>query len=383
MAGITILGIWILLFVLLLLFGAGVGIYLYCFLRRILKTFGFWKKTWRHRVGVLLAVLVIFGICAASLNMGAVILIHILMFAVLMDLVSLLLRALFRSRYKEEFLKWRRIVGSGLVPVLLTVLMIGYGYYNMHHVVATEYTITTGKSIREEGYKLILIADVHYGISLDLEQLKEVRDRIDMEQADAVILCGDIVDDATTYEEMQEAVAVLGSMQSQYGIFYVFGNHDRPFSFAEDASEYTEEQLVDALEDAGVRILKDEVYEMTEDFTIVGRDDRSFSYRASLESLLLKADPEDFILTLDHQPNEYVINAQSGTDLLLSGHTHGGQIWPLNILMEIIPFNDGVYGHYRLDDDSQAIVTSGLAGWMFPIKTAAPAEYAVIEIVSE
>ena len=86
-------------------------------------------------------------------------------------------------------------------------------------------------------------------------------------------------------------------------------------------------------------------------------------------------------MVLDQQPNQYAENVAAGTDLVLSGHTHGGQIFPLDLVMEIIPFNDGIYGYYELSEQTGAIVTSGFAGWEFPIKTAAPAEYVVIDLL--
>ena len=69
-----------------------------------------------------------------------------------------------------------------------------------------------------------------------------------------------------------------------------------------------------------------------------------------------------------------------GTDLLLSGHTPGGQLFPINYVQEWIPFNDGVYGRYDIDDDTVAIITSGFATWSYPSKTAAPAEYVIVDI---
>jgi predicted MPP superfamily phosphohydrolase len=98
---------------------------------------------------------------------------------------------------------------------------------------------------------------------------------------------------------------------------------------------------------------------------------------------LEKVKKEDFILTLDHQPNEYKENGQLGTDLLLSGHTHAGQLFPINYLQELIPFNDGVYGMYDIGEKGKAIITSGFGTWSYPSKTAGPAEYVIIDIVKK
>ena len=135
------------------------------------------------------------------------------------------------------------------------------------------------------------------------------------------------------------------------------------------------------MEANGITLLQDETVLLTEDFALIGREDKSRKNRKELSELTEDLKDGIFRLVLDHQPNQYEENGADGTDLLLSGHTHGGQIFPLNLLMGIIPFNDGTYGAYELSNGGTAIVTSGFAGWNFPIKTAAPAEYAVIDIL--
>ena len=194
-----------------------------------------------------------------------------------------------------------------------------------------------------------------------------------------VILCGDIVDNNTTREEMFQIFKALGTVESEFGIFYVHGNHDRPFGFAGFESEFTEKELINTIEENGIKILKDEIYEIAPDFVLAGREDRS-EKRISTAELLKNVDENKFILTLDHQPREYAETAATATDLVLSGHTHGGQLWPLKQVQEIFKMNDEVYGCGYIDEDTQYIVTSGIAGWAYPIKTAAPAEYVIIDI---
>ena len=364
----------------------GIAAYFYFFLRRMLSAFGApVEKRWL-KIGIGIAASVVGWLSGDIMEFSSIIVLHVFLLAVLMHPIHFAMRKLFSKRSENVFGIWKKIYGSGAVPILLSaVIMIG-GYVNLHNVVQTNYTIHTEKDIRAEGYRIALIADVHYGVSLDYDELLRKCEEINATQPDIVILCGDVIDGSTTGEQMREVYRALSTLKSEFGTYYVHGNHDRPFSY--DSYTYTYDDQISAMRENGIIILDDEVVQITEDFVLVGREDRSadrFGYgdRASLTELFASVDTDDFVLTLDHQPNEYAENGKIGTDLLLSGHTHGGQLFPINWIQEIIPFNDGVYGLYEIDADTTAIVTSGFAGWNYPIKTAAPAEYVIIDVVGE
>ena len=358
--------------------------YLYKFLKRICETFGINTNNKWARVVIIVTTVFFTVMCINIASVGALIVLHIVMIALLVQFVNFIVKKIAGKIYIEGFLPWKKIYGSGVIPVFLTAVILILGYLNLHNVVETNYTIYTHKNIRSEGYRIVLIADVHFGVSLNYDELLEKCHEISKKNADVVILCGDVVDNSTSAEELKLVFAALGTIKSEYGIFYVHGNHDRPMSVIE--SKYTEDDLIDAIEANGIRILQDDTVQVTDDLVLIGRDDKSIERtgksRLSIDELVSSVDQEDFILTLDHQPNQYAENGRVGTDLLLSGHTHGGQLFPINLLMKIIKFNDAVYGHYKIDEDTQAIVTSGFAGWSYPVKTAAPSEYVIIDILN-
>lgn len=358
-----------------------ISLYLYFFIKRICKTFG--VNTDRNINKIIIAVvsLCLAIMCSNIFSFGAIIVLHVIGVSLLTRFANVVIRYFAKDSYKEGFRIWKVIYGSGIIPVIVSSLLLTYGYINMNNVVETDYTVYTDKVIRDEGYRVALLADVHYGVSLNMEELREVCDKIGERDVDIVVLCGDIVDDNTTNEEMRTFFEIFSSIKNRYGIFYVYGNHDRQLYRADRA--YTESELRSVIEDNGIIILEDDTYRINNELTIVGREDTSYygaDGRKSMETLLEAVDMDDFILTLDHQPKQYEENGKAGTDLLLSGHTHGGQIWPANFLFEIVKFDDAVYGYTAIDDDTQAIVTSGLAGWGFPVKTASPAEYVIIDI---
>ena len=94
---------------------------------------------------------------------------------------------------------------------------------------------------------------------------------------------------------------------------------------------------------------------------------------------MAEADSSQYTVVLDHQPNAYDEEAQSGADLVLSGHTHGGHIFPAGQIGLAIGANDRVYGYEkRLNTDY--IVTSGISGWAIPFKTGTISEYCIIDV---
>ena len=359
-----------------------VSVYLFFLLRRILTLFGIsagnkWAKALS---GVAAAAL---GACTLNIfSFFGVAVLHIVVMALVTELINYAVKLIARKKY-NSLKAWQAIYRSGALALVFTAILMVGGYINLHTVVETDYTVETEKNIRAEGYRVALLSDIHFGVSVDYNELLEICEEIGEKDIDVVVLCGDIVDNDTTRTEMQQVFSALGGIKSEYGVFYVHGNHDRPFGFGGFESEFSEAELIEAIEGSGIKILCDEVYKISDDFVIAGREDLSAKTRKTTAELLAGIDGDRFILTLDHQPREYSATAETATDLVLSGHTHGGQLWPLKQIQEIFKFNDKVYGHGYIDSDTQYIVTSGVAGWKYPIKTASPAEYVIIDVVKE
>lgn len=352
------------------------------------------------------AVILLISACFASyfseeMGLGAILTLHLVVAALLFGLVNLIVKAATRktcasgnksdiiprgffaiaSKQKHSFNKvWQTIYGSGIVPLVVALAFVVGGYINMNSIVRTDHAVHTDKSLRENGYSIALVSDVHYGVSVDDEELYRICAEISAAKPSIVVLCGDIVDENTTADGMRTVFDAFGSIKSEFGVFYVYGNHDR--QLYSDAAVFTESELAQAIEDSGITILRDEVYSVNGELLLVGREDISYRTdggRKPIKELVSGADADKFIVTLDHQPREYKENADAGVDLILSGHTHGGQIFPMNVLFDIFNANEYNYGHTTVGD-CHAIVSSGLAGWGFPVKTAAPAEYVIVSI---
>lgn len=372
-----ILHIGALLFILLAV--AGVAVYIYRFIVRIGKNLNITINNKWAKLATILVSIALFWCCVSLFSIGAIALLHFVGLSMLTDIVDYIIKRVKKNRYSELKI-WNKLYKICVIPLVLTVGFMVYGYMNMMNIVETSYTIDTEKNIRAEGYRIGLVADIHFGISLDVDEFQKVCDEISSKNIDIMVLCGDIVDEGASLEQMQQVFKMLSSINSKYGTYYVYGNHDRQ-SYKMDKS-YTVEQLNEAITANGIKILADEVVTINDEIILVGRKDTSMTgdtNRVSIEKLLEGKDKDKFILTLDHQPKNYDENVKAGTDLLLSGHTHGGQIWPINMLFEIIKFDDEVYGLTNIGEFN-GIVTSGVAGWGFPVKTCAKAEYVIVDV---
>ncbi|OUC50714.1 hypothetical protein B7939_10110 [Eggerthia catenaformis] len=269
--------------------------------------------------------------------------------------------------------KLRQFFQSGLISVIVVGLFIGWGYYNMNHVVKTDFTVSSHKV---NNLKLLAISDLHMGLSITSEKLSKYVDEMNrLETPDFVFLVGDIVDERTDVSDMRSAFKSLSQLKSRNGIYYVYGNHDDNKYIGENA-HFNHDDIKKECEVHNIQVLEDEIKTIG-NITLIGRKDASFSRKSSSE-LLKNVDKKNYIIVLDHQPLDMKENASNKADLQVSGHTHGGQIWPLGIL-QAITTGTMRYGVKKIDQ-FYTVTTSGIAGWGYPIKTGAPSEYAYITV---
>lgn len=353
-----------------------VGVYSYFYIKRIFTFAGVNMSRRSSKIICFCAALAVAAACVNVWSIAALIVLHILGMSVFCDLIFLFFRKVYKKQDGRIGKKVSSFYRCGLLPVIITAILLGYGFYNMGHVVKKEYQITTEKNVND--YRIALITDAHYGTIQDPELLDRAVEELNKEELDAVILGGDIVEEDTSKEEMQQAFQVFGGIKTSHGIYYVFGNHDRqPYS---DNPSYTDEELVTAIEKNHITILEDSYVEINEELIIAGRGDAMWgnsSGRKSMEEILQGVDRNRYIITADHQPVQTEENDAQGVDLELSGHTHAGQIWPVGWLSELAGVLN--YGVYQ-EGDCKVIVSSGFTGWGYPLRTEGHCEYVIINL---
>lgn len=260
-----------------------------------------------------------------------------------------------------------------ILPVFLSLLSIIYGVYNIYDVRTTSYDISSNDKLNNS-YKGILISDLHYGLAIRGEGLEKVVNEINELNPDFVFLAGDIVDESTTLKDMEECFRILGKFKTNYGVFYSYGNHDE--NIYSNGKNYSKEMLSNNILSNGIIILEDESYRINDELTIIGR---SNGYKKSISDLVSNVNAGDFKIVLAHIPVDYKSNKDNNIDLVLSGHTHAGQIFPAKLFEELFRTSEMIYG-YEKDGSLNKIVTSGIAGWGIPIRTNGHSEYVILNI---
>ncbi|MBE6760191.1 MAG: metallophosphoesterase, partial [Ruminococcaceae bacterium] len=283
-----------------------------------------------------------------------------------------------------------RVYRRGVAVIALCAVYLTVGWFNAHNVERTHYELTTDKELPGGSLRIAHIADSHIGTTFDGEGFGEYLEVIQAENPDVLLITGDLIDDSTPREEMLAACRQFSRISTTYGIYFVYGNHDKGYGrHGYDANELEAELAAN-----GVTVMEDDVVQITDSVSIIGRRDRDDSRRRefvgegagtermSMGEITQDIAPETYTVVLDHQPNDYDAQAEAGVDLVLSGHTHGGQLIPLGPIGRIIGANDRTYGHERRDS-TDFIVTSGISDWEIDFKTGTKSEYVIIDITQE
>lgn len=364
---------YLLFFIVPLLIFIPAGIYLYFFFRRI-----FLMLLQRDSRFVKVLSFAAAGACIYSAwpayGWGGVAILHLIGISLVLELVNFIIKKMLGRRKK-----WEAVYKSGILVFLIMAVIFTYGYYNMHQIRETNYQITSSKLKAGRTFKIALMSDIHLGVTMQAKDLKIWCKKIQSQDPDILLLAGDIFDENTKREEMEQAAKVLGNIKSTYGVFYVYGNHD-PNQYVKKP-EYRSEDMRQALRSAGIYVLQDEAVLAGKEICVIGRKDAGDQDRKRLRELMKDVPKNKFYLLMDHQPGDLKENDREGIDLQVSGHTHAGQIWPTGPLMELLGINEINYG-YRKTGNLQTVVTSGMAGWGYPIRTGGHCEYVMIEVAA-
>lgn len=298
-----------------------------------------------------------------------VIILHLFIIWLIADLIGYIIKKITKKTWK--------VYWQGIGAILFFLAYITGGYYVAHNVMETDYTIEAVNEGEKVGEKLriAMIADAHISATFDGEGFAKHVKTIQETEPDLLVIVGDFVDDDSKRVDMEKACAALGELKTKYGVYFVFGNHDRGYFTYRD---FTATDLVEELEKNGVTILEDEIVPIGEKYQLIGRQDKSRS-RADIATLMTWADSSKYSIVLDHQPNDFEAESKTSADLVLTGHTHGGWLFPMAYISSRIGPDDRIYGMEKRNN-TNFIVTSGISDWNLPIKTGTKSEFVIIDL---
>jgi hypothetical protein len=222
---------------------------------------------------------------------------------------------------------------------------------------------------------LALVADFHSGVLVSKKQVQRMAQQIMNLKPDAILIPGDILDHPP--DRIREIATAFRELHAPLGVFGTTGNHEYYINVR---------AAVALLKESGIHMLENEAVELPPGLVIAGVDDRT-----ALQFRIPRPKVDEFVaahtdgkttILLNHTPmgDEAQSAARAGADLIVSGHTHGGQIWPFSILTKLaFTYHHGLY---KLDR-GYIMTTSGIGTWGPPMRLGAPPEIVLIKLVAE
>jgi predicted MPP superfamily phosphohydrolase len=272
----------------------------------------------------------------------------------------------------------RLAVQRGLAAVAALTALVGTG--------VALHTVRQGPQVRGvavalkrfpaalDGFTVAQISDLHVAPLLGRAYVEDVVDKVLAQRPSMIVLTGDLVDGSVP--QLRDGVAPLARLQAPHGVFFITGNHE----YYSGADAWIAE-----LTRLGIRVLRNQrvaVGTGQAGFDLAGIDDFTAAqfgggHGADLAAALQGRDPTRELLLLAHQPKAIDEAAQYGVGLMLSGHTHGGQIFPFGAIVRLVqPYLKGLYRH----GETQIYVNPGTGYWGPPMRLGAPPEITLLTL---
>jgi predicted MPP superfamily phosphohydrolase len=231
-----------------------------------------------------------------------------------------------------------------------------------------ESTYNDTLDIKKE-YKILMVSDVHLGYFINKTILQKYVTVINAQQADIILINGDLIDYYLEPVENQRMDEELRKLHASQGVYFVPGNHEYKID---------EEADFNWIRKTGIPVLRDSVVTLDDRLQLIGRDDRrNEENRMEWEELMAQTDSTKARILISHQPGDIIEALPYSIPLILCGHTHDGQIFPGNIVCDFLHHNS--YG-LKKEGDSYSYTTSGLGLSGFPFRIGTESEIVIFNI---
>ena len=292
---------------------------------------------------------------------------YLFLFVLLLDLlllINLMFRIVPRERIKSKFR-----IGGLWVIVCCSVAVVVAGIINFNTIRTTEYQIAVaGKLSGITNLRIAFVSDFHLQESTGIRFVQKFAAKIDIIKPDLMLFGGDIVEGDKKDEKMARFERILSSIKARYGVYGVLGNHEH----------YARHDEGDFFSNSGIEILRDSVVIAGNSFALAGRNDSHTRTRKSVDDILGNIPDSLPVILLDHRPTVIDQIGSISPDVVLSGHTHNGQLFPINLITRKV--YELSYG-YMKRGKTHFFVSSGIRLWGPPVRTTGKSEIMVIDII--
>ena len=251
-------------------------------------------------------------------------------------------------------------------------ILLFIGNINYHKKKRVHFNIETSKiSFTKEPIRIVAISDLHLGYTIGAKELKKWVQIINDEKPDIVVIGGDLIDNNAEILFDLGLNKILRNIKAPLGVYACLGNHE--YITGKDES-------IRFHEESDIYVLKDTIFNVTDNITIIGRDDVSNTKRKPLSKIVKGVAENQFKLLLDHQPSNLGDAEKEKIDLQFSGHTHKGQIFPFSLIAESMFENP----HGMIKKGLTRIyVSSGLGIWGGKFRIGTQSEYVVFDLINK
>ncbi len=265
---------------------------------------------------------------------------------------------------KKKGIKW---IGLGIM--IFFAFIFSFGSFNAWNPIVRSYEVNIPKKTELSSMKILLASDLHLGPVVGVSHLQKLVDSAAKVQPDLILLAGDIIDDDIDPFLEKNMQKLMSEMEAPLGVYAISGNHD---VYGNDLLRLEHE-----LTHAGIQVLRDETILIQNQFYLTGRKDPAEGERDEIQSLLKGLDKRKPIIMMDHQPTELHLAEKYGADVIVSGHTHNGQLAPANLITGMLFENDG---GYLQKNSLHSFVSSGFGTWGPPLRVGSRSEVMVIDL---
>lgn len=265
--------------------------------------------------------------------------------------------------------KKKGVYSIGIGILVFFAIIFAYGSFNAWSPVTRTYDVTVHKAAKRDSMKILMASDFHLGSIVGKNHLERFVAISKKEKPDMILIPGDLIDDYIAPFLESNMGDSLKKIHAPLGVYAVLGNHDY---YGGD-----KDKIVKEMDKAGIKVLQDETAVINDEFLLAGRKDPTDHSRGTIKSFMEGPDASRPVFMMDHQPIALDEAEKAGVDLLVSGHTHRGQVAPAQFITNRIYEND--WGYLK-KGTLHSIVTSGFGTWGPALRIGTRAEAVIINI---